>query len=168
DRIKVLAPSCGTGTVASHIREKTINGHCDCMFPNNPYGWSLIEMCTLVAPRPLLIVSPREDKHFSIDAVRLVYKRLKKFYQNIGYLENISFMDFKGHHGYSPKSRITISYWFLKHLAKQDVCIEDIDDFDGISENEKDLLVYRNKIPANDESTSVQDWFIPLAKTPNI
>lgn len=167
DRIKVLAPSCGTGTIASHIREKTIDGHCDCMFPNNPYGWSLIEMCALVAPRPLLIVSPSEDKHFTIESVRLVYNRLKQFYRKIGYPEHISFLEFPGPHGYSPKSRKTISFWFLKYLAKKNVHLENINDVDGMRENEKDLLVYGKKIPGNDKSTSVQDWFIPLAKVPS-
>lgn len=168
DRVKVLAPSCGTGTIASHIREQTIDGHCDCMFPNNPYGWSLIEMYALVAPRPLLIATPDRDRLFSIDSVRMVYRRMKGFYDALGFKNSISFVEFPGPHGYSPESRKAISHWFLRHLMNKDIRLRDVKDFDGFKEKEEDLLVYKDMIPANDESTSVQDWFIPLQPLPDI
>lgn len=168
DRIKALAPSSGTGTTASHIREKTIDGHCDCMFPNNSYGWSLIEMNALVAPRPLLIASPAEDRLFAIESVRLLYDRLKDFYRDRGVEDYVALVDPPGPHGYTSDSRKAISQWLLRHLMGKEVPIEEIADFDGVKEKEEDLLVYQEGIPANDESTSVQDWFIPLAETPKI
>lgn len=167
-RIKASATSCGTGTIHSHINHKTINGHCDCMFPNNPYGWSLIEMYSLVAPNPLLILSPENDKHFEFESVSYVYKRLKELYENLKADRKISFFSFPGPHGYSPESRKTITQFFLNYLKDEQKSIEAIHDFDGHKESLENLSVYNEKLPANDASTSVQDWFIPEPETPTI
>ncbi len=168
DRIQVTSPSCGTGTIASHVREQTIDRHCDCIFPSNPYGWSLIEMCALVAPRPLLIVTPDRDEYFEIDSVRYVYERLNSFYKTLDAENNIEFMEFHGPHSYSAESRIAIFKWFVRHLGRSSLQEEDVTDIDGIREKDEDLLVFNGKLPANDESTSVQDWFIPLPEKSEI
>ncbi len=168
DRIKVVAPSCGTGTIASHVRERTIDGHCDCMFPSNPYAWSLIESSALVAPRPLLIVTPDQDGIFKIEEVRFLYKKLKKLYQGVGAEDNIGMMEFVGPHSYSSASRRAIFSWFLQHLMGKDISPDEVEDIDGVREKDEDLLVFNGQIPPNDESTTVQDWFIPKAKLPVI
>lgn len=168
DRIKVVAPSCGTGTVASHVRERTIDGHCDCMFPSNPYGWSLLECYALVAPRPLLIVSPDRDSLFKIESVRLVYEKLRSFYEELGAGGDIALMEFHGPHSYSPESRRAIFSWFLKYLMGKSVKPDEVPDIDGVREEEEDLLVFRGELPPNDESTTIQDWFIPKPQPPVI
>ncbi|QHE53032.1 acetylxylan esterase [Pontibacillus sp. HMF3514] len=162
DRVKVIASSCGTGTIESHIREETINTHCDCVFPSNPYGRSLIEISALMAPRPVLIVSPDEDKHFQINSVRYVSKRLKAFYERLSKGELLHFFEFEGRHSYSSDSRKEIFHWFIKHLMGNGEQHDDkVTDVDEWREDEQDLLVFNKRTPANDESTTVQDWFIP-------
>lgn len=162
NRVKVIATSCGTGTIASHIRDESINTHCDCVFPANPYGWSLIETCALMAPRPVLIVTPDEDKHFQIDSVRYVNERLRSFYEAFGKGDYVEYFEFEGRHSYSSESRKQIFSWFVKHLmGKESHQTTDVDDW---REEEADLLVYDHQPPPNDESTTVQDWFIPEAK----
>lgn len=168
NRIKAAAPSCGTGTIASHIRERTIDGHCDCMFPVNMYNWSLIECYGLLAPRPLLIVSPDQDGIFKIDSVRLVYEKLKGFYKNLGAEDKIGMVEFPGSHSYSSSSRRAIYSWFLNHLMDDPTTPEEVADIDGIREEAADLLVFKGEIPPNDESTTVQDWFIPRPHIPDI
>lgn len=167
-RVKAVAPSCGTGTIHSHIKDKTINGHCDCMFPNNPYQWSMIKMYSLVAPNPLLIVTPEQDKHFNFHAVQYVYKRLFNFYRSLNKEENISFVSFPGPHGYSEKSKKQIAQFFLKNLQNEYATLKQLPNVENVKKSLSQLQVYQNKVPANDRSTSVHDWFIPLADDPNI
>lgn len=167
DRVRTIASSCGVGTIATHVREEGINTHCDCVSPSNPYGWSLIEASTLLAPRPVLIVSPDEDKHFQIKAVRKVKEKLRQFYDGWGQSDRVEQFELPGRHNYYPESRKKIFSWFLEHLKDEKVAPEAMDDFDGFLEEEEDLLVYQGNLPANDESTTVQDWFIPLAELQN-
>lgn len=168
DRIKVMASSSGTGTVASHVRERTIDTHCDCIFPNNPYGWSLIESYALIAPRPVLIVSPDRDYNYTIDSVRLVFEKLKDLYHQLGHKENVQLFEFHAHHSYSAASRKAIFSWFIQHLKDEEDRDEEISDFDGKVEKEENLLVYQGNTPSNDQSTNVQDWFIPQPELPTV
>ncbi|PAV31258.1 hypothetical protein CIL05_00980 [Virgibacillus profundi] len=168
DRIKAAAASSGTGTIASQVRERTIDTHCDCIFPNNPYGWSLIESYALMAPRPMLIISPDRDRNYTIESVRLVYERLKALYSNLGFKENIQLFDFHAHHSYSPDSRKAAFSWFLKHLKGEENSENKVNDIDGKQESEKELLVYQGKTPPNDESTTVQEWLIESKELPLI
>jgi len=164
DRIKAIASSSGTGTISSHVSERTIDTHCDCIFPNNPYGQSLIEFYALVAPRPILIVSPDRDKNYTIESVRTVYKRLRQLYKNLGYEDKIELFEFHAHHSYSSSSRKAIFSWFLKHLKGENIQKESMIDIDKEDEEGERLLVYSGQTPANDESTNVQEWFIPSPK----
>ena len=51
-RIKAAATVCGTTTVASHIHQQTIDGHCDCMMPINTYQQDFTDIGALIAPPP--------------------------------------------------------------------------------------------------------------------
>src|SRR5699024_8756410 len=165
-RVKATVSSCGTGTIHSHIHDKTINGHCDCMFPNNPYNRSFISMYALAAPNPVLIVTPEHDKHFNFKSVRYVYDRLNQFYKSLNAEDNIKFFSFPGAHGYSTESRKRITQFFLQHLQNKSVATENIQDFDGEKETEEKLRVFHNKLPANDESTFINERFIPEPNNP--
>lgn len=168
DRVKTIASSCGIGTIASHVREEGINTHCDCVAPSNAYGWSLIEVSTLLAPRPVLIVSPQEDKHFPIKAVREVRRRLQQFYEGWGKGHEVEQFELPGRHQYYPESRKKIFSWMLKHLMDTDLAPEHIDDADDELESDEVLSVFNGRPPTNDQSTTVQDWFIPLVKPPRL
>lgn len=163
ERVKTIAVSCAIGTIASHIHDETLNTHCDCIFPANPYGLSHTEVSALVAPRPMLIVSPTRDKHFEQSSVQQVYHQLKDFYRNLDCEKNVKLFEFYGPHAYSSLSRRTIFQWFLKELQGKDIPFEDVEDYDGWQEAEENLLVYNGKPPVNDRSTNVEDWFIPKA-----
>lgn len=165
DRIKAMASSSGTGHMASHIRDRTLDQHCDCNFPNNSSGWSLIEMHALAAPRPVLIVAPDRDAVFRIDSVRYVYERLRDVYRDAGAEEFLQLLAFRAPHMYTPESRKTIFSWFLTHLAGTPTTPEEAEDIDGVRLPEESLLVFGGNPPAHDRSLTVQDWFIP-APTP--
>ncbi|CAG7647952.1 hypothetical protein PAESOLCIP111_05492 [Paenibacillus solanacearum] len=163
ERVKAIATSSGTGHEASHIRERTLDGHCDCNFPNNPYGWSLTEQYALAAPRPVLILAPDRDYVFQIDSVRQVYDKLYTMYDSAGVGDRMRLLDYRSNHAYTPESRQNVFSWFLCHLAGKSVRPDEIEDFDGVQLEEKQLLAYEGRPPAADRSLTVQDWFIPVA-----
>lgn len=168
ERIKAVASSSGTGTFGSHVSERTIDTHCDCIFPNNPYGQSLIEFYALVAPRPILIVSPDRDKNYTIDSVRTVYKKLKEVYKNLGYEDEIDLFEFHAPHSYSSSSRKAIFSWFLQHLKGEKNHRNRMTDIDQEDEEAEKLSVFKGQTPANDASTNVQEWFVPSPETISI
>lgn len=163
DRIKALAPSCGTGETSSHIRDNTVDTHCDCFIPNNPYGWSLTEMYALVAPRPVLIAASSQDLYFTVASIRNVHSKLKQLYAGFGLSECVELAEFEGPHGYDTKNRISIAAWFLRHLADREWTLDDETIFEQSLpiETSETLNAFKAGIPANDESSTVQEWFIP-------
>lgn len=168
DRIKAMASSSGTGDLASHLCDRTLDYHCDCNFPNNPDGWSSVESYALAAPRPVLIVAPDRDRVFRIQSVRHVYERLKELYRKLGHENKLDLCAFRAQHMYTPESRKRILSWFLTHLAEKDATPESVDDVDGITLEEEQLLVYNGKPPAQNRVTTVQEWFIPSPPLPEI
>ncbi|CAG7644323.1 hypothetical protein PAESOLCIP111_04665 [Paenibacillus solanacearum] len=164
DRVKAIAASSGTGHEASHLRERTLDRHCDCNFPNNPFGWSLIEQYALAAPRPVLIVAPDRDAVFQIDSVEDVFGRLKGLYASLGAEDRLKLFAFRSAHMYTPESRKQIFSWLLRHLAGQEVSPAVVEDIDGERLPDEQLLVYGGQPPADDRSLTVQEWFIPAAR----
>ena len=63
-----------------------MDGHCDCMWPNNAYHWDLADVGALIAPRPLLIASADRDPLFTIASVREVHRQLYSGCAQIGKL----------------------------------------------------------------------------------
>jgi len=168
ERVKVVAPVCGTGTIKSHVAEKTVDGHCDCMYHINYYGWDLADVGALIAPRPLMVASANRDGLFSIESIEDCCQRIEKVYKVLGATKNFRFVETPGPHSYHQTSRQAIFAWFMKHLMNRDVKPETIADLDDRNETEKDLLVYGDNKPADERLTTVQDWFIPLAEPPAI
>lgn len=163
DRIRAIASASGTGSTASHIIDRTLDTHCDCNFPNNPYGWSLTECYALAGLRPVLIVAPDRDAWFHIDAVRRVHGHLRELYDRLGAGDKLELYVFEGPHSYSPGSRKRIFGWFLEQLCDLSISAEEIDDVDELRLPEEQLLVFDKRPPVEDRALSVQDWFVPLA-----
>src|SRR5205823_2139963 len=61
DRVKCAVPGSGMSDLESYVKNKVINGHCDCMFLYNTFGWEWTTIAALVAPRPLLFANSDKD-----------------------------------------------------------------------------------------------------------
>lgn len=171
DRSRVVAPVCGTATIESHVCKRTIEGHCDCMFWINNYMWDLSDVGALVAPRPLLVASAEGDWIFDIESVRKIYGKLRKLYELLGAPENIRLVVTPGPHSYHEISRREVFAWFVKHLRGLDVAPEDVGDVeDGPGEREplEVLSVFKDGIPLDERTTTVQEWFIRPPPPPRI
>jgi dienelactone hydrolase len=171
ERVKVSAPCCGTATLASHVIDKTIDGHCDCMWWINSRQWDLPDVGALIAPRPLLIASADRDGIFTIESIREVYERLAKLYGMLGVAENVKLIETPGPHSYHERSRTGIFAWFANHLQGRDIPPEAIGDIEGDPEGPETveaLRVYVAGPPADNRLPRIQDELIPLAGPPPI
>ena len=163
ERIKVICPVCQTGTIEQHIRERTIDGHCDCTFWTNTYGWDFPDVACLIAPRPLLVSAATEDILFRPYAYRSLVHRVRMLYRVYNKEENIGLVEDVSKHGYTPKIRLAIFNWFEKYLKGSSATITD--DISDREETTKTLSVYKaGKPPENDRMKKIDRFFIPLPK----
>ena len=171
DRIDVAAPVCGTGTLESHIKDRTIDGHCDCMWHINTYLWDKSDIAALIAPRPLMIASANRDGLYSIDAIRDCYQATKRIYDLYDASDNLHLVETPGPHSYHETSRTKIFSLFLKHLSGRDVPPEEVGDIDSSEEAQESvetLRIYVDGPPSDDRTKTIQDSFIQLAEPPTI
>jgi len=171
ERIDVAAPVCGTGTLESHIKDRTIDGHCDCMWWINCYQWDLSEVAALIAPRPLMIASANRDGLFTIEAIRECHEDVKGIYELYGADDRLELVVTPGPHSYHEISRTKIFSWFLKHLCNRDVPPEKVGDIDSREEAQESadtLRTYVDGPPPDDRTKTIQDSFMKLAEPPSI
>jgi len=171
ERIKVSAPVCGTATLASHVIDRTIDGHCDCMWWINTCLWDLADVGALIAPRPLLIASADRDSIFTIESIREVHRQLQGLYELLDAPENLVLVETPGPHSYHERSRTAIFSWFLKHLMGKDVPPEEVGDLDDSpekQESEDTLRVFVNGPRPEDRTPTIHDEFPAVASPPDL
>ncbi|MBC7289398.1 MAG: hypothetical protein H5T86_15425, partial [Armatimonadetes bacterium] len=145
ERIACAATVCGTAGLGSQIRDRTIDGHCDCMWFINTGLWDYPDVGALIAPRPLLIANADADTIFEIRSVRALFEKLRKLYDMLGAGNHVQLLEYAGPHSYSPLARKTIFSWFLKHLMGREVAPEEIADVDErpeVQESDETLTVF--------------------------
>ncbi len=171
ERVKACSPVCGTATLESHIYDRVIDGHCDCMWWINTALWDLADIGALIAPRPLLIASADQDGIFPIDSIRKVHSQLQRLYKTIGKPESLQLVETPGGHSYHERSRTAIFSFFLKHLMEKEVSPSHVGDIEldtAKLESEQTLKVYAGAPPANNRVATIHDEFIKLAQPPKI
>lgn len=171
ERVKAAAPVCGTTTLESHIYDRVIDGHCDCMWWPNSRQWDMADVGGLIAPRSLLIASADRDGIFPILSIRKVHSQLGRLYGMLGKKELLKLVETSGGHSYHEKSRTAIFSWFLKHLAGKEIPpgrVGDIDTPEDQPESLDTLRVFVKGSPPGNRTATIQDEFIKPAASPAI
>lgn len=171
ERVKVCSPVCGTATLESHIYDRVIDGHCDCMWWINTSLWDLADIGALIAPRPLLIASANQDGIFPIDSIRKVHAQLEGLYRTLGQQAHLKFVETPGGHSYHAQSRTAIYSWFLQHLMGKTVPPAQVGDIEldrAKLEPEETLKVYVSGPPPDDRVPTIHDHFITVADPPAV
>jgi cephalosporin-C deacetylase-like acetyl esterase len=171
ERVKACSPVCGTAAIASHVYDRVIDGHCDCMWWVNTALWDLADVGALIAPRPLLIASANQDGIFPIESIREVHAQLEKLYRTMGQPGNLAFVETPGGHSYHERSRTAIFAWFLKHLMGKEVAPAQVGDIEldtARLESEADIKVYVTDMPPGNRALTIQDELVTLATPPKI
>lgn len=164
-RLRVVVPSCQTGTIHQHIRDRSVDGHCDCSFWINTLGWDFTDVAALMAPRPLLICAAADDILFRPYAYHHLFDRVRRLYHSLGAGEAVDLVEAVTPHGYSPRTRKAIFAWFERHLKGIDQPA--VDDTDQAEEPDAVLRVYPDGKPPSDDGMATADrTFIPLPEPP--
>ena len=119
DRVQVAVPTSGMADLRSYVPNRTINGHCDCMFLYNSYQWPWTQIAALIAPRPLLFVNSDNDPIFPMDANGRITNRLEKTYSLFGAGDRFDTLVSIGGHAYRADIRQGV-YRFLNTYLKND------------------------------------------------
>lgn len=164
ERVKAIAPVCGTTTMASHIAERTVNGHCDCMLYHNLYQREMSEIGALCAPRPLLVGCASEDSLFLPDAYKLVVEQIRKVYGFYGKEDLCELCEYPGPHSYSKKVHDAIQRLFDEHVAGDERPILDVE---APKFTEKDLTVVSGEPPPHDRIGMLPTLLSTRGRTPH-
>ncbi len=124
ERIKVAAPVAGITDLQNHVVDGVVEGHCDCMYHVNTYGWDFAQVAALVAPRPLLILNTDDDGIFPLDGVNRLFTKVRRIYELHGKKSNLGLVITPGGHGDSQELRIPAFNWFNKHLRAESTLID--------------------------------------------
>lgn len=171
ERIRCAATSCGTSNLASYIGDRTIDGHCDCMWFVNTYRWDLADVGALIAPRAFMISSADRDAIFPLAPIRETHRRLESLYRRLGAADRLSLFTYPGPHAYTEAARTRIFAWFLRHLADRQVAPDQVGDLEtdpARLESADTLRVFADGSPADNRAVTVHDDFVPPPKPPEI
>lgn len=163
-RVKVAVPVSGMSDLESYVKNKIINGHCDCMFLYNTHQWDWTTIAALIAPRPLLFANSDNDPIFPMDGNRRIIEKLHTIYAKYGKSRLAEEYVSKGGHDYRSDLRIAIFKFFNKHL-KNDPRAEVKDtSFEKIAGRDLRAFLTDDDIPKDSINARIDETFVPQAK----
>ena len=87
ERIKISVPSCAVARYADSIAAML---HCECNYvPRISHFFDMGDLCAMVAPRPLVVVTGTNDSIFPVNSAKECVVEGKKVYDALGVGENI-------------------------------------------------------------------------------
>lgn len=161
ERVKAAVPTAGITDLQNHVVDGKIEGHCDCMFQINTYGWDYGTVAALVAPRPLLLSNTDDDRIFPLDGVERVHWQTKKIYSLLGKAKDLGLQISWGGHFDTQELQVAAFRWFNLHLKKEDPKIE----VAALKLFTPEQLKVFNKNPEDQRNTTAHEWFVPVAKS---
>ncbi|MCS7166872.1 MAG: prolyl oligopeptidase family serine peptidase [Gemmatales bacterium] len=164
ERVKVAVPVSGFSDLQTHVIDRVMNGHCDCMFPYNVYRWDFSTILGLIAPRALLFLNSSNDTIFPMPGNERLRAKLHQFY-GLFYPQAQSHFEFgvvPGPHQDHPELRLLAYRWINRHLKKdpRPVHEPEVPLFSG-----KELRVFPedSDIPADAINRRIDESFVPRA-----
>ena len=165
ERIRVAVPVAGITDLTNHVVDGCVEGHCDCMFQVNTYGWDYAQVAALVAPRPLLISNSDKDRIFPLDGVVRIHKQVRRIYQLHGQDKQLGLQITEGPHRDTQELRVHAFHWFNRFLKKQDPLIETtaVKLF-----TPQQLKVFGETLPRDELNTRISETFTAKAQAPAV
>jgi dienelactone hydrolase len=164
ERVKVAVPVSGMSDLESYVKNKVINGHCDCMFLYNTYQWDWTTIAALVAPRPLLFANSDNDKIFPMDGNRRIIEKLGKLYTMYGKPNLVDEYVSKGGHDYRPDLRVAVFRFINKHLKNDAITPVKDADFKPLPGKLLRVFPTDDDIPKDALNGKIDETFVPRAK----
>jgi cephalosporin-C deacetylase-like acetyl esterase len=163
DRVKCAVPVSGMSDLESYVTHKVINGHCDCMFLVNSYGWEWTTIAALIAPRPLLFCNSDNDPIFPMDGNRRIIARLRQLYKMYDKSNLVDDYVSKGGHDYRPDLRVAIFKWINKHLKNDTGPAKDAK-FKFFPDKELRVFPEEKDVPKNAINGRIDETIVPIAR----
>ncbi|QDU59899.1 Acetyl xylan esterase (AXE1) [Planctomycetes bacterium Pan216] len=162
DRPQCIIPVAGITDLENHVIDDCIEGHCDCMFMVNNYGWDFPILAALVAPRPLLLSNSDKDSIFPLDGVVRVHDEVKRIYDLYSAGDKLGLLITEGPHKDTQELRVPGFRWMNRWLKGSNAAITRIADKAFTPEQ---LKVFKS-LPADEKVTTIDERFVPTAKVP--
>src|SRR5262245_14392272 len=165
ERVKVAVPVSGMSDLEFYVKDKGVNGHCDCMFLYNLHRWEWTTIAALVAPRPMLFANSDKDSIFPMDGNRRIFKKLQTIYGMYGADKAVGEYVSVGGHDYRPDLRKAIFHFFNVHLKRiPTAVVEDSAKYTPLPG--KDLRVFPTDadLPNDVLNARIDETFVPRAK----
>ena len=157
ERVKCAVPVAGITSMRNHIIDGCIEGHCDCMYMVNYYGWDFAQVAALIAPRPLLISNTDKDPIFPLDGVIDVHKKTHRIYDLLGSEERLGLHISEGGHVDTQEVRINAFRWLNRWLKNDSDAItipaEEI--------FERHQLRVFKQLPTDEITTTIHEHLVP-------
>jgi dienelactone hydrolase len=165
ERVKVAVPVSGMSDLESYVKNKVVNGHCDCMFLYNTYQWDWTTIAALIAPRPLLFANSDNDTIFPMDGNRRIIAKLRDCYKLHGKPNLVDEYVSVGGHAYRPDLRVAIFQFMNKHLWRNEIApVEDSAKYKELPGHLLRVFPTDSDVPADQINTRVDEVFVPRAK----
>lgn len=135
-------------TVAAPVNILGSEKHPGCQCENPPGLWistSTLELAAGIAPRPLILVSAREDPWTHSTPTR-EYPYLKRYWELFGAGERLTNVHVDAGHNYNAESRAAVYQWFRRYLNPPGEVPVDIQDVAPEPRHLGDLRVFPDKL----------------------
>jgi dienelactone hydrolase len=160
ERIKASVPVAGITDLQNHVVDGCVEGHCDCMFFVNTYGWDYPALPALVAPRPLLISNTDRDSIFPLDGVVRTHAIARRIYHLHDADEKLALNITAGPHKDTQELRVHAFRWLNQHLKNDD---ELIDTTAVPLFTPQELKVFPGELPSDAINIDIAETFVPQA-----
>ena len=160
ERIKCAIPVAGITDLQDHVIDDCVQGHCDCMYFVNQYGWDYPAVAALVAPRPLLISNTDRDPIFPLEGVQRVHARVRNVYRDLGKAPMLGLNITAGEHVDTQELQVHALRWLNAHLKNDKNPIPNA----ATKLFEVEELKVFKELPADQRNTTVHEWFVEESK----
>jgi dienelactone hydrolase len=159
DRPSALIPVAGVTDMTNHVVDGCIEGHCDCMFQLNTYGWDFSLLAALAAPRPLLLSNSDKDNIFPLDGVQRIHRDLKRIYKLYNAEDKLGLLITEGPHSDTQDLQVPAFRWLNRWLKKDMGLLSE----PALKRFEVEQLKVFTSLPADQINTRIHDTFVPAA-----
>lgn len=161
ERIKAAAPTAGITTLRNYVVDGCVEGHCDCMFLVNTYGWDYDRLAALVAPRPLCVVNTDKDRIFPVGGVFSIYHSTRRIYALLGEEKHIGLQFAEGPHMDTQPLNTGEFHWMTRFL--QGAELMSTLDAPAVKSIPMEKLRVFKELPADQRNTRIDESFVPRA-----
>ncbi|MGE0131544.1 MAG: alpha/beta hydrolase [Blastocatellales bacterium] len=159
DRPSVLIPVAGVTDMTNHVVDGCIEGHCDCMFQLNTYGWDFSMLAALAAPRPLLLSNSDKDTIFPLDGVYRVHRDVKRIYKLHNAEDKLGLLITEGPHRDTQDLQVPAFRWLNRWLKDDTGLLSE----PALKRFEVEQLKVFTTLPADQINTRIHDTFVSAA-----